>query len=260
MLAGMQHAEHIGIGYYRRDGNHATTECLAQQIDVGNNVPVVAGKHSSGAGETRLDFVGDEQNIVLGAQCADGGQVVVRRDDDAGLALNGLQQDGDGVAVDRPLQGGGIAEWHDAESGSERSESAARGLIGGEAHDADGSTVEVIVCHHDIGLIHRHALDVGAPFTGHLDTALDGLGPGVHRQHHALAAEPGEVAAEPTEAIRMKRPAHQCHRVELGVRGREDFGIPVAEVHGRVGGQTVQVSLTVHILDPRALGPVGDDR
>ncbi|SHU59169.1 Uncharacterised protein [Mycobacteroides abscessus subsp. abscessus] len=44
------------------------------------------------------------------------------------------------------------------------------------------------------------------------------------------------------------------------MRGREDLGVPVAEVHRRIGGQAVQVTLAVHIFDPCALGVVGDDR
>ncbi|SLE01310.1 Uncharacterised protein [Mycobacteroides abscessus subsp. massiliense] len=85
--------------------------------------------------------------------------------------------------------------------------------------------------NHDIGLARGHAFDIGTPLAGDLDAALHCLGPGIHRQHHALAAEPGQVATESAEAIRVEGPAHQGHGVELCVRRREDLGVPVAEVH-----------------------------
>ena len=103
-------------------------------------------------------------------------------------------------------------------------------------------------------LAGRHALDVGAPLAGDLDAALDGLGAAVHRQHHVLAAQLGQRRAERAEPVGVERAADQRDGVELGVRGGDDLGVAVAEVHRRVGGQAVQVAAALDVGDPGALG------
>ena len=77
--------------------------------------------------------------------------------------------------------------------------------------------------HDDVGLAGGHALDVGAPLAGDLDAALDRFGAAVHRQHHVLAAQPGQRCAERAEPVGVERPADQGDGVELGVRGGDDL-------------------------------------
>ena len=100
VLTGMQHAEDVAIGDHCGQRNHAAAERFAEQVDVGHHAPVVAGERAPGAGQAGLDLVGDHQHVALGAQRAHPRQVVVGRHDDARLALDGLEQHGDGVLVD----------------------------------------------------------------------------------------------------------------------------------------------------------------
>ena len=79
---------------------------------------MLAGEGPPGPARPRLDLVGDQQDAGLGADVADLAQVSRRRDDHAGLALDGLDQEGDGVLVDRFAQGVGVAEADDLESRS----------------------------------------------------------------------------------------------------------------------------------------------
>ena len=49
------------------------------------------------AAETRLDLVGDEQHVVPRADLAHRAEVALGRDDDAGLALDRLDEHGGGL-------------------------------------------------------------------------------------------------------------------------------------------------------------------
>ena len=59
---------------------------------------MLEGEHFSGASETRLNLVDNQQNPVLVADRAQFFQISGGGNDDAGLALNGLDQDGGGSA------------------------------------------------------------------------------------------------------------------------------------------------------------------
>ena len=190
---------------------------------------------------------------------AHAGQIVVGRHDDAGLTLDRLDEHGDGVVVDRGGQRVGVAERHRAETRGVGAEAAARSVVVGEADDRRRAAVEVVLRHHDVALAGRHALDVGAPFAGDLDAALDGLGAAVHRQHHVLAAQLGQRLAERSEPVGVEGSADQRHRVELSMRGRDDLGVAVPEVHRRVRSQAVQVAPALDVGDPGALGAGRDD-
>ncbi len=93
--------------------------------------------------------------------------------------------------------------------------------VGGEADDRRRAAVEVVGAHDDLGAVGRDALDVVAPTPRGLDRGLDAFGAGVHRQHHVLAAQLGELGAERVELVVAERAARQREPIELRVRGRE---------------------------------------
>lgn len=113
--------------------------------------------------------------------------------------------------------------------------------------------MEIAVGDDDVGAIRCYALAVGAPFAGDLDRGLDGLGTGVHRQYEIHAGQVGEVPAERTEAVVVKRPAGQGEAGQLFLGSGRQPGVGVAEVEGRVSGQAVQVAAALDIGDPGAL-------
>ena len=49
----------------------AAAECLAQHVDVGRDVLVLAGEGPPGPTQPRLDLVNDQQDAGLGADVAD---------------------------------------------------------------------------------------------------------------------------------------------------------------------------------------------
>ena len=192
----------------------------------------------------RPDWISSATNSTLcaGAELADAAQVAVGRDDHAALALDRLDQHGDGVLVDGRLEGRQVAVRDDDEAGRERAEAVARVRVVGEADDGGGAAVEVAGGDDDLGLVGGDALDLVAPLAGDLDRGLDGLGAGVHRQHEVLAAQVAERGAEVGELVVDERAAGQRQPVELGVRGGDQRGVAVAEVERRVAGQQVEVA------------------
>ena len=97
-----------------RDRIEAAGQRLADQGQVGLDALVLLGQQLAGAAEAGLDLVEDQDDVVAGAELARGAQIAGRRDDHARLALDRLDQEGDGVGADGRLQRGGVAERHDA--------------------------------------------------------------------------------------------------------------------------------------------------
>ena len=78
---------------------------------------MIAGEGAAGAGEAGLDFVGDHEGVALGAEGADVAQEAFGRDDDAALALDGFEQDGDGLVGHGRSQRVDVAVGDDEEAG-----------------------------------------------------------------------------------------------------------------------------------------------
>ena len=63
----------------------------------GRMLVVFEGEEAAGAAEAGLDLVADEENVTLVTQGAEFCEIAWRRNDDAGLALDGFDQNGDGL-------------------------------------------------------------------------------------------------------------------------------------------------------------------
>ena len=196
---------------------------------------------------------------MLRGDAAHGREVIGRRDDDARLALDGLEQDGDRVVGDGRLEGGRIPVGHGHETGRERREAVARLRVVREAHDRRRAAVEVAAHNDDLGRAVGHALHAVAPRASELDRRLDGFGARVHRQHAVDASEAREGLGERPEAVVVERPAREGDALELVAGGRQKIGMPVAEVHRRVGREAIEVPVAVHVGDPGALAALHDD-
>ena len=112
VLARADDAEHVGVADDGREGQDAAAEGLAEQVQVGHDALAVARERLADPAEAGLDLVGDEEHVAALGDLAHGAEVALRRHDDAGLALHGLDQHGGGVLVDRGLDGRGVPERH----------------------------------------------------------------------------------------------------------------------------------------------------
>ena len=258
VLPRLEHAEDRLVRDHRRQRHDAAGKRLAEDEDIGANALVLARERRAGASEPRLDLVGDQQHVALRAEFARPAQVAVRRDDDAGLALDRLDEEGHGVVVERGLERLRVAVWHHLEPRGERPEVPARGLVGREADDRDRSAVEVPVGDDDLRAIRGHALDLVPPLASGLDRGLDGLRAGVHQQRHVHLAQLSEVAQERTHLVVVERAARERDAIQLLLGRRDQLGMSVTEVQRRVRRQHVQVPSAFDIGHPATLG-FGDD-
>lgn len=79
---------------HTRNRVHTTRNSLAQQDEVGlDSTPLVA-EQLAGTGDTSLDLIADQQDIVLVAEGAGFLEVAWIGDDNTGLALDRLDQEG----------------------------------------------------------------------------------------------------------------------------------------------------------------------
>ena len=175
------------------------------------------------------------------------------RHDDAGLALDRLDQHGRGPRRDGALDGGEIAERHRAEAGRERAEAVAIIRLARERDDGGGAAVEIALGDDDLGAVAGDALDAIAPAARRLDRGLHRFGAGVHRQR---GVEPGEAAQ-----LRQERPEPV---VVIGARGhgeaprlaferRQDARMGMAVARRRIGAHHVDVAPPGGIPEVRAL-------
>jgi hypothetical protein len=252
VLARTQHSQHILVADDRAHRHDAAAERLAEQVEVGHDADEVARERRPGAAEAGLDLVRDHENLPAARDVADRRQEIGGRHDDAGLALDRLEQHRDGVVVDRGLERIDVAVRHGDEPGRVWTEVRARLLIVAEADDRRRAAVKVARHHDDLRAAVGHALHAIAPRAGDLHRGLDRLGARIHGQHHVFAGERGERLGERAESVVVERAARECDAVELFLGGGDEHLIAVAEVHGRVGRKAVEVSLALDVRDPSA--------
>ena len=181
------------------------------------------------------------------------------RNDDAGLALDRLDEECAGVGIDGVAQGLDVAVGDDPEPRCEGAEAIAIMLVGREANDGDGAAVEVAGADNDLGLVLRDALDFVAPLARGLDRRFNCLGAGVHREDHVEAGEVVEILAEQRQLLVAKRARGQSDFAGLLLEGAKNLGVAVSLIDCRIGGETVEITLPFDVIDPHALGALNHD-
>ncbi len=102
-----------------------------------------------------LHLVEDQQHVCASQSWRKPGEIAGGRHDDAGLALDRLDQHGRGLGRDRALDGGEIAERHRPEAGRERAEAVAIVGLRWRTDDGGGAAVEIAVGDDDLGAVVR---------------------------------------------------------------------------------------------------------
>jgi hypothetical protein len=220
---------------------------------------VVARKAPAGAAETGLDLVGDEQDAGLVTDRPRGGEVAVGRDDDSGLPLDRLDEEGDGVLADGRAQRLRVTVGHPDEPGSEGAKAGPRQRVVREADDRGRPAMEVAGAHDDLGATRCDALALVAPLARELDRRLDRLGARVHRQNAIAAAELGQLGAEGPELVVVEGAARQRQPLELLRGSADEPRMAMTEVHRRVGRERVVVAAVLDVAHPDALATAQHD-
>src|SRR5439155_227218 len=117
-------------------------ERLGERHDVGRDAGVLVREETPRAPEAALDLVEDEEHVPPLGERAQPGQVVGRRDDDAALALDRLDHDGDRLVAHGGLHGGEVAVGDEADAGQQGEEARVVVLLPGGGEGREGAPVE----------------------------------------------------------------------------------------------------------------------
>ena len=255
MSAGSEDAQHISTRDHGRYRIEPAGECLAKHVHIRLHAFVLTGKQRAGAAQARLNLVGDQQHAALATDTRHLSQITCRRDEHASLALDGLDQESRRIWHDGVRQRRGVAEGNRTEARRERTESLPAFRVGREAHDRRGATVEVVLADQNLRPVWRYALAVVSPLAGGLDGGLDGLRPGVHRQHHLHPAQFRQFATEQGQLIVTICPRGERDPLGLALERSQDARVAVPLVDRRVSTQAIQVAGALYVINPRSLGP-----
>ncbi|MNX23551.1 hypothetical protein D3C86_535520 [compost metagenome] len=221
---------------------------------------MLESEEAAGAAEAGLDLVGDHQHAVLAADRGGLAQEAGGRDDHAGLALDGLEEERGGVGGDGGLQGGEIAEGDDLEARGEGAEALLVERLGREGDQGGGAAVEVVGADDDLGLVGGDLLHVVGPFAGGLDGGLDGFGARVHGDDPLEAGHLHQLLVKQGKLVVAEGARRQGDLGGLLGQGLEDAGMAVALVHRGVRAEAVQVPLALDIFDPDPLRTLDQHR
>ncbi len=119
--------------------------------------------------------------------------------------------------------------------------------------------MEVVVEDQDLALVRRHALDRLPPLARELDGGLDRFCAAVHRQEAVVAGEGADLVAELAELVVAEGARAQRQTMSLLGESPHQARMAVSLVDRRVGGEKVQVALSVDVPDPDALAAGDDD-
>ena len=101
------------------------------------------------------------------------------------------------------------------ESRCERTEAVAILLVGREADDRDGASVEVVGANDDFRFAFRNAFDLVSPLARGLHRGLHRFCAGVHGQRHVEAGEVVQFLAEKRQLIIAEGARGQRHPARL---------------------------------------------
>ena len=259
VLAGQDVEHDVVVGQTGTDGQHATTESLTQDDNVGAHTVVLRAEHASGAGNTRLHLVGNEQHVVLVAQVEALLQVAIVGHEDAGLALDGLGDESAhllAILVESFLKRLGIVIGNADEARRQRTVLGIRTGVVTHGDDRHGASVEVALAADNLNLVVLDAFFHSAPAASQLQGRLYALGTRVHRQHTVVAEEVVHELLILTEGFAVEGTAGEAELVGLVFQCLDDAGVTVTLVDGRITGEEVEILLSLYVphIDALALG------
>ena len=231
MLARREQPKQGLVREHRADRIESARERLADDNHVGADILVLAGEQFPGPAETRLDFVRNQQNVVLFAQLRNFLEISLRRNDDPALALDGFDQHRGSVRSDDAPDRVRIAIRDGEKARREGAEIVAVGRLGGERDDGGGAPVEVARADDDLRLVARHALDGVRPLARQFDSRLDRLCAAVHGQGHFVAGHLGEFLVKEGQLIVAESARGERDFRGLFEHGFQNFGMDVSLIN-----------------------------
>ena len=244
----------------RENGNrqHAAAQGFAQHDTVRPDVFVLKCEPGARPAQTGLNFVKQQQDAALVAQAAQAGEPAMRRNDNAGFPLYGLDEHGGGVGRDCRLHRREVSERGGAKARRKGSKPVAIFRLRGETDDRSGAAVKIPLGDDDYGLLQ--AFDAMTPAARRLDRRLYRLRSAVHRQRDVETSHFANFLEEWTEPIIVI--GSRRHRKASRLLGEpcNDARMGVTKTHRRIGAHHVDVAPSFHVPQMRAFASRENDR
>ena len=251
---------------------HAAGDALSGCDQVGHEVEGFACEISAGAGDTGLNLVGDEDDVVLGAPCLQSVEVAICGNHESALALDGLNKDAREVGCANLLfevPDGALCSFFAAEAievrvrarGAEHcsTQRAITGGVGGvlevHGHGHVGATVVRVVENTDRVL--------AGVLTGNLDGVLNCFSARVH-QHSLLGVGSRGVLGQKfgnanVVLVRGDREAGVGKASNLALNRLDNCGVGVAD-RGHANARChVNELIAIDVDDDRAVSALDVD-
>ena len=259
MGAGAESGSSLVVAGDAADGE-AAAHCLSHGHDVGLHAIGHVGHELAAAAPASLHFVQAEQDALLVAELTDALDELVGSGPNAALALNRLEHDSAGLALNiSVLESLQVVELSIGEAGGQVAEALLDSGVGlaGSGHGAEGTAVEGLLSSDDVPSVGADVLD--APLTSHLDHSFVGLSTGVLIQNLVHADGLADFLGQDSlrNGVGIVEGLHDGSSLLLD--GLHDLGVAVAQT---VNGDTcieVQIGLVVLIIHIDALGAVSDE-
>ncbi|MNI48567.1 hypothetical protein D3C73_1031350 [compost metagenome] len=186
--------EHAGVLAGQQCGQrHAAADALGQRHDVGRDVGMLVGEHLAGAAHAGLDFVHDQQQLVLVGQLAQALHELLGSGEDAAFTLHRFQHDGDGLVVDQLLHRFQVVQFGLGEAFHLRGEHLVPARLARCGHRGQRAAVEAVV--HGDDLVGAVLLDL-APLARQLDGAFVGFAAAVGEEDAVKAGRAGQALGQ----------------------------------------------------------------
>ena len=239
---------------------HAAAHSLSHGHAVRLHAIALIAHEAAATAPTSLDLVQQEQDALLVAELTDALDELVGSGEHAALALNRLEHDGAGLALDISiLEGLQVVVVSIHEAGNQVAEALLDGGVGlaGSGHGTEGTAVEGGLSGDDGPSVGTDVLD--APLTGDLDHSLVGLSAGVLIEDLIHTGGLADLLGQEDlrNGVGIVEGLHQGSALLLN--GSDNLGVAVAQ---GVNGDTsieVQVGLVVLVIHIDALGPVSQE-
>ena len=255
------HCKGLGNLFRRADGadGHAAAEGLCHGNDIRLDAVVHEAHDGAGSAPAGLDFVDEEEHVVLIAELAQAGHEFLRCGMNAALALDGLDHDGDGVFGAGVLEGLEIVKGGVGEAVGHGTEAYLTGISGlaGRGHGTEGAAVEAFLCCYDVVAVGAVLLNAVLP--GHLDHGFVGLGTGVLEEDLVHADRRADLFSQ--QGLGNRVGVIKCLHDVPGLIADGVYNSVVAVAEGVYGdaGVEVQVGRVVFVVHVHALCVIGNE-
>ena len=225
----------------------------------------------AGAAKAGLDFVNDHQPATLAHLGGSGGEIAVRRFDNAAIALDGLDNEARELSRGCVLDGavnfgeiglGVIAEdapigirIGDVMNAGEEGDVVAEAADAGERLGPDGGAV--------IGIAQRQHVNVAGELLGHDQGEIDGFGAAVGEMHHpvvALGHAGGEFFGKMGGHRMIEHGGAVLELLNLLPDGCGDRGMVVADRDADIHAQEIEIFLAGFVPEILAVALGEDER